>query len=371
MDDDGASGDHGPSGSRRPYGRYLLASVGLAVLVAAFVVVLPGFVDYGDVWEQLDHMSTGWIAVLAAATIVNAGTYGLNWLVAMPGLRYRQSLEMSLASTTMTNLMPLGTAVGMGTTARMLRGWGHPTDSVARAVVITGLWKQLISVAFPVLSIVAVYLVEGKRDPRLESAATVGVVILLVVSAGLVLMFHSDEMARRLGAVWDRAATGALKVVRRGPVDGTGDTLSRFRVGSVDLLRRRWFALTVAEAIGALTVFATLALCLPASGVPRSDVGLAEAFAAWSFVRLLTSIPLTPGGLGFVEVGLTALLTQFGGRDASVVAAVLLYRVLTFVAPIAFGAFAAAGWWIRRRGRSSETARSGRSDTDHWNRPSS
>ncbi len=331
--------------------RLLLGLIGLAVLVAAFILVLPRFVDYGDVWEQLDHLSFAWITVLVVATLVNAATYGLNWLVAIPGLRYRQSLEMSLASTTMTNLMPLGTAVGMGTTARMLRGWGHPPDDVARAVVITGLWKQLISVAFPVVSIVGVYMVDGERNPQLESAATVGVVILLLASVGLVSMFHSDSMAHRLGRLWDRVASATLGVIHRGPVSGTGPVLARFRSGSVDLLRRRWLALTVAEVIGALTVFATLALCLPASGVPRSDVGLAEAFAAWSFVRLLTSIPLTPGGLGFVEVGLTALLTQFGGDDAAVVAAVLLYRVLTFVAPIVIGAVAVGHWWVRQRDR--------------------
>ncbi len=337
-----------PSRQPRRWGRVALAIGGLAVLVVAFVVVLPGFVDYGEVWNQLAELSPAWILVLAAAAALNVATYGVNWLVAVPGLRYRQSLEMSLASTTMTNLIPLGTAAGMGTTATMLRAWGHPADAVTRAVVITGVWKQLLSVVFPVVSIVAVYAVEHERDPRLESAATVGVVILVVAVTALWLVFRSDEMAHRLGGVWDRAATWVLERFRRGPVAGTGAALARFRLGSVDLLRERWVGLTIAEAAGALTVFLTLALCLPASGVPRSDVGVTEAFAAWSFVRLLTSIPITPGGLGFVEVGLTALLTSFGGDDAAVVAAVLLYRVLTYVAPIVVGASAAIAWWLRR-----------------------
>ncbi len=57
----------------------------------------------------------------------------------------------------------------------------------------------------------------------------------------------------------------------------------------------------------------------------------------FAFVRLLTAIPLMPGGLGIIEVGLIAGLTTAGGDKAQVVAAVLVYRMLTYVVPIAFG----------------------------------
>ena len=40
---------------------------------------------------------------------------------------------------------------------------------------------------------------------------------------------------------------------------------------------------------------------------------MVEALAAWSLIRLLTAIPITPGGLGIVEVGLSAALVGFGG----------------------------------------------------------
>ena len=66
-------------------------------------------------------------------------------------------------------------------------------------------------------------------------------------------------------------------------------------------------------------------------GVPASDVNVVEAFAAWSLVRLLGSIPITPGGLGVVELGLTTALVGFGGNQPDVVAAVLVYRFLTMV----------------------------------------
>jgi len=77
-------------------------------------------------------------------------------------------------------------------------------------------------------------------------------------------------------------------------------------------------------------------------------VTLVEAFAAWTFVRLLGSIPITPGGIGIVELGLTGALVGFGGPNDAVVAAVLLYRVLTIVPTLVLG-LVAGGLWRRMR----------------------
>ena len=74
------------------------------------------------------------------------------------------------------------------------------------------------------------------------------------------------------------------------------------------------------------------------------STALIEAFAAWSLARLLGSIPITPGGLGIVEVGLTTALVGFGGKNAEVVAAVLVYRFLTMVPTLVLGLVAAATW---------------------------
>ena len=85
-------------------------------------------------------------------------------------------------------------------------------------------------------------------------------------------------------------------------------------------------------------------MALRALGVPATQVTATEAFAAWSLVRLLGSVPITPGGIGVIEVGLTTALVAFGGNNAGVVAAVLLWRFLTMVPTIAYGLVAAATW---------------------------
>jgi putative heme transporter len=52
-------------------------------------------------------------------------------------------------------------------------------------------------------------------------------------------------------------------------------------------------------------------------------------------------VPITPGGLGVVELSLTTTLIGFGGANAEVVAAVLVYRFLTMVPTLTLGLISA------------------------------
>jgi uncharacterized membrane protein YbhN (UPF0104 family) len=86
---------------------------------------------------------------------------------------------------------------------------------------------------------------------------------------------------------------------------------------------------------------------LRAVGVESNEVTAIEAFAGWSLARALQLIPLTPGGVGPVELGLTAILVGFGGANAEVVAAVLLYRLFTIVPTLLLGLATIGAWrWL-------------------------
>jgi uncharacterized protein (TIRG00374 family) len=85
--------------------------------------------------------------------------------------------------------------------------------------------------------------------------------------------------------------------------------------------------------------------------VSEAEVGWIEVLAAFAFIRLVSALPITPGGLGIVELGLTAALVAAGGAEAQVVAAVLVYRALTYLLPIPFGLAAYLRWKSRSESR--------------------
>jgi putative heme transporter len=97
---------------------------------------------------------------------------------------------------------------------------------------------------------------------------------------------------------------------------------------------------------GATCLTLVLLACLRGMGLSQAQVPWQISLAAFAFVRLLTVLPVTPGGLGITEFGLIAVLAGGSGhRDgAQVTAAVLLYRAVTYLPPVPLGAIACLTW---------------------------
>jgi uncharacterized membrane protein YbhN (UPF0104 family) len=113
------------------------------------------------------------------------------------------------------------------------------------------------------------------------------------------------------------------------------------RTGAV-IVRGNWRRMT----LGTVTYYALGALLMWTSlHVLGSTLGPAAVLALFAFERALTSLPITPGGLGVAEVATTALAVALSGpQDKPLVAAgVLLYRAFTFGLEIPVG-----GAWLLR-----------------------
>jgi uncharacterized protein (TIRG00374 family) len=334
----------------RPRGRLLrriaVAAVSLGIVVATFAYFLPTIANYGEVWHVVKQLSWPQVGALLAATALNLVTFAPPWMIALPRLSFIRAMQLTQASTALSIVAPAGAAVGAAGAIGILRHWGFAARDTARAVTLTSLWNQFLNLSFP---IVAVFMltIAGEQSAALATAAFIGVAVLGIVVGGFVLVLVSRRLAQEVGDVVARFANWALGKVRRGPVSWGGSSFERFRDDAGEFLARRWHVLTLASLAGSLTVFGVLVISLRVFDVPASQVSLVEAFAAWSLVRIIGSIPITPGGIGVIELGLTGALLGFGGNNAGVVAAVLVFRFLTVVPTLFLGLVAALT--LRRR----------------------
>src|SRR5436190_14528138 len=108
--------------------------LGIAVIVATFVFLLPRIADYRDVWGVVKALSWRDLALLAGATLLNLATYAPPWMAALPGLHFRQAFVVTQASTASTFVAPGGPAVGMALSFTMFRAWGFELEPVSLAV---------------------------------------------------------------------------------------------------------------------------------------------------------------------------------------------------------------------------------------------
>jgi len=335
-----ASGKAPPTSRRR---QLVTAAIALAVIGLTFAFVLPKIADYGKVWHVVTSLSWLSILALAGATVLNVVTFAPPWMTCLPGLGFLRALTVTQASTATTYIAPGGAAPGMAVSFAMLRAWGYTSRQVGVTVAVLGVWNQLIIFGSPPFALAMLALI-GERDPLLQSFALIGVVVFGVALGLFASGMASADLARWFGDQFAHAVNRVLRVVGKGPVGFSGESLVRFRSDALDLLRTRWLFITLSTLAGQLSVFFVLYVTVRVIGIGSSKLNGLEIFAAWSVAKLLGSIPITPGGIGVIELGLTSLLVGFGGPKAAVVAAVLLYRFLTVVPTLVLGLLAAGTW---------------------------
>jgi uncharacterized protein (TIRG00374 family) len=326
--------------TKRPKGRTTRRTVqlvaSLLIVVAVFVFALPQIADVSHVWGVFGEMSLLGIAVLVLAAIWNIGACWFVLVASLPGSSLRQAMKVNLISTAVANTVPGGSAVGIGVTFGLYASHGFKRAKVALSVLTSGVWNTFVKLGMPLIALMLLA-VTGGASAGLIIAAGIGMLLLAIAVAGFGLALWSDAMARRIGDELGRAASTLRRVVRKPAATSWGASIAEFRANAIELLRARWHALTAATVLSHLSLFAVLLLALRNVGIGEGSISTIEALAAFSFVRLLSAVPITPGNVGMVELGLTGALIAAGGDRAEVVAAVLVFRVLTYVLPIPLG----------------------------------
>jgi putative heme transporter len=324
--------------------RRLLESAFSALLIlAVFFFVLPKIADFGTVWQEIRAMT--WIEVLGltAAALWNLATYWLVWVAVLPGLRLSQAAVSTEASTAVANTVPGGSYLAVGLNYSMIHSWGFRRSIVTLALLISGVWNNFAKLAIPVIALAALAL-QGQAGGGRILAAAAGVAALVAAIALFALALRTDAVAARIGNAAARAASAPLRLIRRPQATGWDIAVVRFREKTIGLLRTRRWSITLATVVGHFSLYLVLLLALRNIGVSDDEVTWAEVLAVFAFTRLATAIPLTPGGLGVIELALTTGLVAAGGNEDQVVAAVLVYRFLTYVLPIPLGVLSYVFW---------------------------
>ena len=324
------------------------AAASLVLVVAVFVFVLPRVADLSEVWQNVRAMTWLEETSLGLLTLWNLATYCFLWMACLPGLSFLQAGVVSQSSTAVANTVPGGSYVALGLIYSMLISWGHRRSVVTLALLITGIWDTAVKLVLPIVA-VAVLAAEGDAAVGLVTTGMFGLGVLVAIVALAVLGLRSDETAARIGVALSALASRVTRLVGRPPAVGWDIALVRFRAKTMDLFRTRWHLMSAAAVASHLSLFLVLLVALRHVGVREDEVGWAEVLAAFSLVRLVTAVPLTPGGLGVFELVLTGALVAAGTGHAQAVAAVLVYRFLTFLVPIPLGV---ACYLVWRRNRS-------------------
>ena len=343
-------------GRARPWRRLLTGALSLLVIAGVFGFALPRIASYGAVWGSLRAMPAPWLGVIAITLVASLVTTWMMVAAVLPSLRLRDAASVNLGSSAVANTVPGGGAVAMGVSWAMLSSWGVATAEYVRYTLVSGLWNVFARLGLPVVAL-SVLAVTGRAGSVSQAAAYAGAGVLVLLAVVFRAILRSESFAHRGDAMLARLLRTGCRVARRPPPRRSSGILLDFRAGAAGLLKQRGLRITVTTVASHVTLWLVLLACLRAGGLTQAQVPWQASLAAFAFVRLLSVLPITPGGVGVVEVGLTGplILGLAPAAAAKVAAAVLLFRAVTYLLPIPLGALAYLWWRQAKRRRSPVT----------------
>ena len=220
-------------------------------------------------------------------------------------------------------MVPGGPAAGSVVQGKLLIQAGQPPAAVASALTAVGLLTTGVLLLLPILTVPA--LIIGPPPARQLQLGLLVSVMLAVLIVGLgVTVLTWRGVLERVG----RAVGYAIHVVRRAVSPqsvATSLVAQRDRVATA--FEGHWWRAVFASAANRMFDYAALVAALVAFGAHARP---SEVLLAYVVAQALALIPITPGGLGFVESGLTTLLVLIGISADTALIATLMYRLVSF-----------------------------------------
>lgn len=322
--------------------RWFAIGAGLVIIVLALRGRMP---SPGRIADSLAAADTGWLVVALAAELFSMAMFARQqrrlltaFGVTMP--RHR-ALALAYSRSAISISVPAGPAVSAAYAFRQFRTDGASRRAAATVMVLSGLLSMgalVLLYATGALAAGVVRLAAAWREhPALiESSIAMTIAVLLLIGFLAWPAAHTfpspHPHGSRLAALGARAPRLALLITP--VVDAVRSSRS--------VAGRDWALALAAATANWLTDLLCLAAAARAFHLPLT---LAQLAAVYLTVQVVRQIPLTPGGIGIIEVSLLAGLISAGAGEAPAAATVLAYRLLSCWLIIPMGLI---GWLVLR-----------------------
>ncbi len=303
--------------------RLSLVNIGmLAGILFALAIAIPELqgIDFASVKSEFENAIWGYaIVALALYPFVTA-----SWTFALTGAVNK---DLPFVPTYLTQLactfLNLITPNGIGGTALQLdylHKEGVPVASGGSAMVLS----TSVGGAMQMILFVIAVSVTGTSFDLGSSSGSTSLFVIAIVAALIGIVLFIPKIRNKVVPAVKRAASDIWTVLRN---------------------PKKALMLFGGDTMGNLLYPAILGLCLLAFG---QSLPFAELMVVQIGAGMLGGAAPVPGGIGVTEAALTSLLTGFGIPAVPALAAVLLFRFITFLIPPVVGFFTLR--WLRAKG---------------------
>ncbi len=309
----------------------------LAAAVTVVVVRLVGRIDWAAVGDALSRLTWWQPMVLLAMLMVRQVLNAMPLTLYIPNVSpYRATLN-DLAAHLMALVAPPPSDFALR--MAMFSSWAVPAAKGLAGLVLNTMTFYIVRFATPLAGFVLLAVLG--QSPGIRWLELLSLALAAALLVALLAVVRSDRLARSVGTRAGRAAGRVRPSIDPG---AWGSACQRFRSDVDDRFRSGFPRGLLSQAGMVAADFALLLLCLRFVGVDAADVSAAEVAVAYLFAFPFTIFPFM--GVGVVDALILAAVVESGGLDveATAVAGLIVWRVVTLAGPASLGVVALALW---------------------------
>lgn len=339
----GESANAAPHHTKRAWWKQAISvGITIAVLAIVFGFVIPKLADYQAIVDSISAISVSQWGMLAVFSTWFLIAYPIVLTQVLPTLRLSEGFVNHMTGTAITNAVPSGGAIALPLNYALYMSWGFTPEGVSAGLLGAGVWDWLARIALPVFAVVWVAVL-GQALGWMWAVTIAGVIAVAVMVFGLVKLLDSDNAADRFASFITRLVVRVLGWINRSD-PGIHEAVLQFRRSMQSIVTNNVRGLSLATIGNHLAMTSLFTVSIYAVGISTDQISIPWVVLSFSLGRFLVMLPVSPGGLGLVDLGWIGLLTlgwqATSGEpvDADAIAAgTLLFRALSFLPPIPIG----------------------------------
>ncbi len=326
---------------------FIVAALGISgvILVRTF-----DDLDLDAILDAARSLNDAEIISLLSLWLLWIAAQGLLTASLVPGLAVRHGIVAFLGPASITSVVPGPSDLPIR--YRMLTTWGHTTADATLAVAAGGIFSIGIKLVLPIIAAIGLVVSDAPLSDTLQTVVT----ICMIVGLGVVVLafvLGSDTRTEQAGRLIEPVWSGVLRLLRKPTPADLPTRMVAVRSRAVQTLRDRWLIATWATVLTSATKFGLLLMCLRFTGVSETELPWTQVFVVFALVQGLTVFPITAGDAGVSEIAYIGMLTAAAGEQYvnQITAAIVVFRILTWLSIIPVGLGALGLWKLQLRRR--------------------
>jgi uncharacterized membrane protein YbhN (UPF0104 family) len=325
----------------------MLVKIVIAVVACRFLLSFIRGVNWEQIGAALSQLTATQVAALLVLVAIRQTDNAAPMALFISGLGLRHAVTGDLSAILVSTVAPPPTDTVMRFS--MFKSWDIDVSHGAVGVSLNTVTYYAVRFAAPVLGFLLLLFAEG-YDSTYAAVAVFSGLVAVAITVTLILVVRADRFAAAIGRLGGRIGHR----FRPDQVDPEhwAEVMVQFRSTASDTLRAKW-AWALLTMFGLLVIDAIfLTATMRFMGIPSAALTFAEILAGYLCAYPLTALPFA--GIGVLDAALIALYTERGASDdATVLAALLVWRLATVLLPLLLGLVAFTLW---RRANPAEAA---------------